>query len=298
MNPHDTHREQLSALIDGALDADRSRFLLRRLQHDGALVDDLSRWQLAGDALRGQATASAPDGFAEAIAMRIAAEPQPVIEGEGLSVLDADAKVVKQSSRPVARASRWGWFGGGALAASLAMAMVWSLRPATTPAGSEAASFASVEASSYPAPVTVATPSAANASTIQLATNDSASVAATASTAVVAASVARTPATRRSPAPTTRVAQASRAPIDATPAMPVREAAAMPRIEDSLVARSTPVEDEAASPRDPFQPPAARPWPRAAVPSNGGVTFNASLDRNAAFSPFAADLTQAARDDQ
>ena len=30
----------------------------------------------------------------------------------------------------------------------------------------------------------------------------------------------------------------------------------------------------------------------------GGVTFNASLDRNAAFSPFAADLTQAARDDQ
>ena len=71
MNPHDTHREQLSALIDGALDADRSRFLLRRLQHDGALADDLSRWQLAGDALRGQATAPAPDGFAEAIAMRL-----------------------------------------------------------------------------------------------------------------------------------------------------------------------------------------------------------------------------------
>ena len=74
MTPNDTHREQLSALVDGALDADQSRFLLRRLQHDDALAECLSRWQVIGDVLRDQAQAPAPAGFAAAIAARIADE--------------------------------------------------------------------------------------------------------------------------------------------------------------------------------------------------------------------------------
>ena len=132
MNPNDTHREDLSALIDGALDADRARFLLRRLQHDGELAGDLSRWQLAGDVLRGQAEAPAPAGFAEAVAARIAGEPVPVMETGPASPSPAVAVSNHVSATVSPRqhgAARWRWFGGGAVAASLAFASLLALRP-------------------------------------------------------------------------------------------------------------------------------------------------------------------------
>ncbi|HEY0310392.1 MAG TPA: sigma-E factor negative regulatory protein, partial [Luteimonas sp.] len=59
----DHTRLQLSALFDGELGIDEARFLQRRLEHDRVLAARWSRWQLAGDVLRGQATAAAPDGF-------------------------------------------------------------------------------------------------------------------------------------------------------------------------------------------------------------------------------------------
>ena len=52
---HDHSREQLSALMDGALPADETRFLLRRLQHDAALSAHWGRWRVAGEAMRGLA---------------------------------------------------------------------------------------------------------------------------------------------------------------------------------------------------------------------------------------------------
>ena len=50
-------REQLSALMDGALPADQTRFLLRRLQHDAPLAECWQRWRLAGEVMRGLAPA-------------------------------------------------------------------------------------------------------------------------------------------------------------------------------------------------------------------------------------------------
>ena len=68
----DHTRLQLSALFDGELAMDEARFLKRRLEHDGELAQCWSRWQLAGDVLRGQATAPAPAGFADRVSAAIA----------------------------------------------------------------------------------------------------------------------------------------------------------------------------------------------------------------------------------
>jgi negative regulator of sigma E activity len=88
MNPRDQHdernhpagdlREQLSALIDGALPAEQARFLLRRLQHDEVLSGLWERWQLAGDVLRGGAPVALPAGFPSRVAVSIRGEqPRP-----------------------------------------------------------------------------------------------------------------------------------------------------------------------------------------------------------------------------
>ena len=62
-------REQLSALMDGALPEDQTRFLLRRLQHDAELAANWERWRIAGDAMRGIApTQHLPVDFAQRVA--------------------------------------------------------------------------------------------------------------------------------------------------------------------------------------------------------------------------------------
>lgn len=71
----DMHRQQLSALIDGELPADQSRFLIRRLEHDEELAGCQERWQLVGDALRGQLGAVAPVDFAGRVQAAVAAAP-------------------------------------------------------------------------------------------------------------------------------------------------------------------------------------------------------------------------------
>ena len=71
------YRQQLSALMDGALAPDEARFLLRRLQHDGELSECWERWQLAGEVMRGRATAKLPAGFAARVGEAIAEAPLP-----------------------------------------------------------------------------------------------------------------------------------------------------------------------------------------------------------------------------
>ncbi|RBG83978.1 hypothetical protein BRM26_19525, partial [Xanthomonas oryzae pv. oryzae] len=71
------YRQQLSALVDGELSADASRFLLRRLAHDEELAGCHERWQLCGDVLRGAASAPAPLDFAARVRSAIAEEPAP-----------------------------------------------------------------------------------------------------------------------------------------------------------------------------------------------------------------------------
>jgi len=72
-DPYD-HRQQLSALMDGELEADQARFLLRRIGHDEALAACQERWQLIGDVLRGQAHVLAPSGFTAHVQRALDAE--------------------------------------------------------------------------------------------------------------------------------------------------------------------------------------------------------------------------------
>jgi anti-sigma factor RsiW len=95
--------EELSAYMDGELDADRARFLQQRMRHDADLRARWERWQLLSSSMRRQAQPLPPD-FADRVA----------------SALDADAV----HAVPVRnRALRWA--GGAALAASLSVAGVF-----------------------------------------------------------------------------------------------------------------------------------------------------------------------------
>ena len=119
MDKFDNHyRQQLSALMDGALPPDEARFLLRRLQHDTELAQCLDRWHMAGDALRGEPQAIVSNDFAGRIAAMVADEPAlaPVAVG-------------------AARGNRGGlrWAGGAALAASVALVALFATRQSAAP---------------------------------------------------------------------------------------------------------------------------------------------------------------------
>lgn len=92
--------EELSAFMDGELDAERSRFLLQRLAHDAALRARWERWQLLSGAMRKMAQ-PLPANFAQRVAAAIEAEPVAAVRSMG---------------------GRLRWAGGAALAASLAVA--------------------------------------------------------------------------------------------------------------------------------------------------------------------------------
>jgi sigma-E factor negative regulatory protein RseA len=107
-------REHLSALIDNELDRDRTRFLLKRAEHDTELVAVWQRWHFFGEAMRGTALPLRKD-FARQIAARLDEEPGAV------------ATAPPRESRVL----RWG--GGFAVAASVALAALLFTRPGTDP---------------------------------------------------------------------------------------------------------------------------------------------------------------------
>lgn len=106
-------REQLSALIDNELDRDRTRFLLKRAEHDTELVAVWQRWHFFGEAMRGTALPLRKD-FARQIAAR----------------LDEEAVGTIASPR-ASGALRWG--GGFAVAASVALVALLFARPGADP---------------------------------------------------------------------------------------------------------------------------------------------------------------------
>ncbi|RMH93039.1 hypothetical protein EBB59_07435 [Lysobacter pythonis] len=281
MNPNETPREQLSALLDGELEAEQARFLLRRLQHDGELAGDLARWQIAGDALRGRAEAPAPIGFAEAVAARIAAEASPAMPADAPPAVAARragaAAMPTVTARPAPRHARWRWFGGGALAASLAFASLLLIRPATLvePVASPAPAVAAqgAPAAVQPGRVAESTPriAVADVTAAQALTED----APVRPRAIVAnprreapARLARASAHGQS----TRPASAPKITLPASPEVAGGNRFAI---------------NEAETSQDPFRQPEAKPaWPRAVLPGAGAGTFNASLDSAAAYAPF------------
>jgi negative regulator of sigma E activity len=111
-------RETLSALLDGELPGEAARFAIKRLSHDVQWRDTCGRWQLIGDALRGQATAVAPPDFATAVARALGAVPGA--DNEIAATIAPSAAMARPRGR---------WLGGVALAASLAVAAVLVVKP-------------------------------------------------------------------------------------------------------------------------------------------------------------------------
>lgn len=101
-------KQDLSALMDGELPRDATRFLLRRIESDGVLRATWSRYQTMRLVLRRQQSALPAPGFAEAVMARIAVEP----------------------TMRTAQASRWlKVAGGSAIAAGVAVAALMVSRP-------------------------------------------------------------------------------------------------------------------------------------------------------------------------
>ena len=146
-------REQLSALMDGALPPDQTRFLLRRLQHDAPLAESWERWRLAGETMRGLAPAQRlPADFA----LRVGA----ALRGE-------DAPAMRSGGKRMPTWLRWG--GGAAMAASLAVVALIARQPdieapsASTPVQLASSPVPAVEAPVVPAPATQAPQGAGDA---------------------------------------------------------------------------------------------------------------------------------------
>ncbi|MCE5233421.1 MAG: sigma-E factor negative regulatory protein [Mizugakiibacter sp.] len=99
---------QLSAWMDGELDAQEVRFLLRRLGHDDALAAAWGRYHLARDGLRRQSQRIAGPDFAARVMRTVQTLPAP--------------------SRASGR--RWlRWTAGGAIAAGVAVAALVLVQP-------------------------------------------------------------------------------------------------------------------------------------------------------------------------
>ena len=277
-------RETLGALLDGELSGDERRFALRRLSHDADWQRAAARWQLAGDALRGEAVLPAPAGFAARVAAAVAAEAEAEAE---VATVHAAPVAARPRSRRHAR-----WFGGAALAASVAMVAMFAVRPALQPvdeadlagtgvqreqgpvpapasAGGDVAVATLEEPPAIPEPGTPAEPAAAMSA-----------LAAAAPLAVAAADASRREqarsrgqqqraALRSSQARSARevpaqVAVAAAEPVEA-PRDPVQLAGATPAL---------------ASPREPFVPPGeiqSRPWPQALPSLSGRSAFTAGF---------------------
>lgn len=112
---------QMSAWMDGELDAQQARFLLRRLGHDDALARTWTRYHVARDGLRRQTQHFARPDFAARVMRAVEAEPAP--------------------SRASGR--RWlRWSAGGAIAAGVAVAALVLVQPGSGPmsTGPDAAS--------------------------------------------------------------------------------------------------------------------------------------------------------------
>jgi len=112
-NSREFHREQLSAMLDGALSADETRFLLRRMEHDDDLADCWQRWQFYGDAMRGHAGRALPADFSRRVGRAIA---------DDQADMEAAFAQSERNSVGGARRSLLRWGGGAALAASVALA--------------------------------------------------------------------------------------------------------------------------------------------------------------------------------
>lgn len=266
--PHDdADRESLSALFDGELDGAAARFAAKRLDHDAQWREACGRWQLVGDALRGQVTGVAPAGFAA----RVGA----ALHDDGVLAAAATGEAGAATPR------RRHWIGGAALAASVAVAALFVVRPFSQP-DVASPSTAPAITSAQPAP-----PMAGAAETVIAQSSPppasptvQAPVPPVRGRPVFTAQPATTVATADVP-PRAGVARALD-PAESTPARrPVAASMTTAPVAVAALADAGMPATGSASPH-PFLPPGeivSRPWPRAALSGYpSGNAFNVSLD--------------------
>jgi negative regulator of sigma E activity len=262
------YHQQLSALIDGELAPDQARFLLRRLQHDDELAGCVGRWQMLGDALRGNAIAPAPEGFAARVAVAVAAEAP-----------------VTGMPRKAGHGRRAIW-GGGAIAASVAAVAFFIAVPQVPD-----------EADVVQSPLVATQPAAPEPVFPGSATAPDAGTSAPATAAATASAPPRENLPRRS---ATRTRQAARSAAIAAQA-PERAVANAPLPAIHSIAGAPPDTGVGGNPFADVRldPPAARPWPRTVLPQYASGAFNAGypVDRAALeFYPFEPRLPAASPD--
>ncbi len=262
-NSREFHREQLSAMMDGALSADEARFLLRRMEHDDELADCWERWQFTGDALRGIAGRALPADFSRRVGRAIA---------DDIALADAvEAQTLAVAATPGTRRPLLRWGGGAALAASVALAALIGSRTLSSP-DDVPLQVATASAPAAPVPVPVAS--------VQVPEP-------VLPAGMVEAGVAA-------------IAAAAVATNDKRPARPhlVASAQAIPagRSATGLAAKSRKTASpqavqvaSAAHGRDlaPGAHMTSKPWPRALVPgASAGGEVTAGFEGSSAFQPF------------
>lgn len=265
-------RQQLSALVDGALPPDEARFLLRRLRHDRELAGRWERWQVYGELMRGGVSQLLPADFSQRVCAALEeearAQPLPAVAARG--------------TRPA-----WTrWAGGAALAASVAMAALVvvqrdpqgrDLEPGGS--GLQVASTASPSAPLLPASQQAASP---RTSADGAAQTQAGSAVAAGALLLAARDVPRRLAARpgNSRNGNTQMRGAT-APGDARLQAVATAAASLPAADPRHAQRDPFVMDVAAD---------ARPWPRAVLPgmAQGGfsVGYGATSTEAGAFEYF------------
>lgn len=105
-----TINEQLSALMDGELERDQTRFLLKRMDADQGLSQRWARYHVARQTLRRQEMAPLSIDFADRVMAAIEIEPAAQVRSQPTWL-------------------RWG--AGGAIAASVAVAALMLTQPQT-----------------------------------------------------------------------------------------------------------------------------------------------------------------------
>lgn len=286
-------RENLSALFDGELDGDAARFTHKRLGHDAQWRETCGRWQLCGDVLRGQARGTAApgfagSGFADRVAAAIAADAALQASRDTVS---NDAAVGLKPRR--AAGSRRGWIGGAALAASVAVAALFVARPfaddsatgVVDPAQVATQSTAAPAQPSQPAPIPVPAPAPAEQALAAVPVDADPSLTSADASGIAAAAVAVAELPRRLNERRSR-GQSQRAAVRASE----RQSIETP-LQLAAVGGTSAVAVSETHP-NPFRPqqsdvPAARPWPRAALPNyqSAGSGYVASYGSSGLSSP-------------
>lgn len=275
-------RRQLSAMLDGELPPDQARFMLRRLQHDAGLTECWERWQLCGDVLRGQGHALLPTDFSARVAAALGAGPVP-------------APVALPARRPRHGLLRWG---GGALAASVAVGALFMARQlpdpqlpeqvaATSairmPASAASAPAAPENVADAAAPLVVATAEAARRAADRGTTRSQAQRAAVRRTREVSQPVAQLETAVAGISPASAAVAVDAFAVDVTPAFPLASLSAAAPLPPAPL---PPPDSEAL-----FGGPVAatRPWPRAVLPGIPRAQPHAAgygLQQSDPFAPF------------